>query len=33
MTKLFFSKTKEEFYGAKKSIRNWDVNIDNIVVL
>ena len=29
-----FGKTevvKEEFYGAKKSIKNWDVNVDNIV--
>ena len=29
-----FGKTevvKEEFYGAKKPIKNWDVNVDNIV--
>ena len=30
-----FSKTnvaKEEFYGSKKAIKTWDVNVDNIVV-
>ena len=31
-----FGKTKvanEEFYGVKKLIKIWDVNVDNIVVL
>ena len=31
-----FGKTKvanEEFYGAKKLIKVWNVNVDNIVVL
>ena len=31
-----FGKTKvanEEVYGAKKLIKIWDVNVDNIVVL
>ena len=23
---------KEEFYGAKKPINIWDVNVDNIVI-
>ena len=23
---------KEEFYGAKKPIKIWDVNVDNIVI-
>ena len=32
---LRFGKTKvakEEFYGAKKPIKIWNVNIDNIVI-
>ena len=32
---LRFGKTKvavEEFYGAKKTIKKWDINVDNIVV-
>ena len=32
---LRFGKTKvakEEFYGAKKPIKIWDVNVDNIVI-
>ena len=24
---------KEEFYGAKKTIKIWDVDVDNIVIL
>ena len=32
---LRFSKTKvekERIYGAEKSINNWDVNVDNLVI-
>ena len=33
---LRFSQTKaakEKFYGAKKTINNWDVTVNNIVLL
>lgn len=23
---------KEEFYGAKKSIKIWDIDVDNIII-
>ena len=32
---LRFSKTKaakEEFYGVKKTIKTWDVDVDNMVI-
>ena len=35
ITMLRFGKTKvaiNEFYGAKKAIKLWDVNVDNIVI-
>ena len=29
---LRFGKTKEELYGAKKPIKIWDLNVDNIFI-